>query len=272
MSEIRSTSWYTRYPRGRVSSTLVSFILPVAGILLWMLLVRGPDQNTIPSVGGVVGAAGRLVVEDGLFTSLAISLARVIVGFLIGVLFGTVLGMLIGRIPLVRWVMVPIVEVFRPIAPIAWIPLLIIWVGTGDVAPVIVIAYASFFPVVINVFEGSSRIDRHLVDVAGTFGTRFFFVFSKVILPASMPSVLAGARIGMGISWAAVVAAELAAGTGATGPQGIGALMMTLYNYSSDPNGIVVCMICVGLVGVGLNSLMGLVGDRLVSWDADHQR
>ena len=146
----------------------------------------------------------------------------------------------------------PLIESFRPIAPIALLPLAILWFGTGTPAAAFIVAYAAFFPMLINTIHGVRSVDRRLVQAARTLGVSGSTTLRTVLLPGALPSIFVGARLALGVAWTAIIAAELAvgakAGGGATG--GIGQMMFVFYAYSVELNGIVVCMIAVGVVAL----------------------
>lgn len=250
-----------RFRRG-----LLAPVLPVIGLIVWYQATRHSDNTAYPHVGAVVLSIKSLVIENDLFAALGISLMRVVIGFAIALVIGATIGLLIGRSKIVREIADPLIEIFRPIAPIALVPLAILWLGAGNSAPISIIAYAAFFPVVLNVAAAARDVEPNLVNAARTFGVGNYTIFVRVVLPAVIPGLIVGARLGMGFAWTSVIAAELAAGTGATGPQGIGTLMLTLYSYAVDPNPIVVCMVCVGIIGILLDMLLRYVGGVLAPW------
>lgn len=262
MATLNATSETRRIPK----RVLLAPVLPVVGLIAWYLAAQQSDNPAHPDIAGVVASIGPLVTENSLFLALAISLMRVLAGFAIALVVGGVIGLLMGRSRFVREISDPLIEAFRPIAPIALVPLAILWLGAGNKAPIAIIAYAAFFPVVLNVTAAARDVEPNLINAARTFGVSRYTTFARVVLPAVVPGLIVGARLGLGFAWTSVVAAELAAGTGATGPQGIGTLMLTLYNYAVDPNPIVVCMICVGLTGIGLDMILRKVGALFAPW------
>jgi ABC-type nitrate/sulfonate/bicarbonate transport system permease component len=152
----------------------------------------------------------------------------------------------------------PLIETFRPIAAIAILPLAILWLGTGTAAAVMIVAYAAFFPIVVNRIAGAKRIDPTLLRAAATMGLGRLTTLRTVVVPGALPSIGVGLRIGMGVAWTAIVAAELAVGAkaGGGGSGGIGQMMFVFYAYSIELNRIVVCMIGVGLVALALDRLL----------------
>jgi ABC-type nitrate/sulfonate/bicarbonate transport system permease component len=164
----------------------------------------------------------------------------------------------------------PVVESFRPIAAIAILPLAILWLGTGTASAMVIVAYAAFFPLVINTVAGVKRISPTLFRAASTMGLDRFRVLRTVVVPGALPSIATGLRIAMGVAWTAIVAAELAVGAkaGGGGSGGIGQMMFVFYAYSIELNRIVVCMIAVGLVALLLDRLLRLCMRVMMPWTA----
>jgi ABC-type nitrate/sulfonate/bicarbonate transport system permease component len=160
----------------------------------------------------------------------------------------------------------PLVESFRPIAAIALLPLIILWLGTGTQAAVAIVAYAAFFPILINTIAGVKRIEPNLMRAAYTMGVTTLTRMRVVLLPAALPAILVGMRIGLGVAWTAIIAAELAVGAKAGGQGGIGQMMFVFYAYSVEFNGIVVCMVAVGLVALLLDQTLRFALARAVPW------
>ncbi|MBL8588278.1 MAG: ABC transporter permease [Methylobacteriaceae bacterium] len=227
--------------------------LPLLLLVAWQLWAMGlPADTRAPSPAKVLAGFVRLTLAGDLPLALIQSIGRVVAGFLIALVLGLSLGLAMGRIRWVRDGLEPIVESFRPIAPMAILPIAILFLGTGTPAALSIVAYAAFFPLLLNVMHGVSRVDPKLVLAARTMGVPPLRTFTHVILPAAMPSVLLGSRLAMGSAWTAIIAAELAVGAKAGGGTsgGIGQMMFVFYAYSIDLNGIVVCMIVVGVVAL----------------------
>ncbi len=150
----------------------------------------------------------------------------------------------------------------------AILPIAILWFGTGTPAALAIVGYAAFFPLLLNTVHGVSQVDRKLLQAARTMGVSRPRIILKVVLPAALPSVLLGARLAMGVAWTAIIAAELAVGakSGGGSSGGIGAMMFVFYAYSIDLNGIVVCMIAVGLVALLIDRLFRIVERHLIPW------
>ncbi len=248
---------------------LRSLSLPVLLLAVWQIWAMGLPANTrAPSPARVLGELRALLASGDLSAATAASLERVLLGFLVAAMLGITLGLLMGAFRAVRRNLDPIVETFRPVAAIAILPMAILWFGTGTPAAVFIVAYAAFFPLVINTAHGVSGVDRKLVQAALTMGVGRATILRTVMLPAALPSIFVGARLAMGIAWTAIIAAELAVGAkaGGGGSGGIGQMMFIDYAYSVDLNGIVVCMIVVGLVALFIDRGFRLAERRLLVW------
>ncbi|RUU60777.1 ABC transporter permease [Mesorhizobium sp. M2C.T.Ca.TU.002.02.1.1] len=231
-------------------------IVPVLLIAGWQLLASGSVHAPRPST--VVEAAIAMLRDGDLLAGLATSLGRVFAGFAIAACVAIPLGIAMGSMPTVERNLDPLVETFRPIAALAILPLVILWLGSGSGAAIAIVAYAAFFPILINTISGVKRIEPSLMRAALTMGLRPLTRMRVVLLPAALPSILVGMRIGLGIAWTAIIAAELAVGAKSGSSGGIGQMMFVFYAYSIDLNGMVVCMIAVGIVAFAL--------DRALRW------
>lgn len=244
-------------------------ILPVLCLVAWQFWAATLPANTpAPSPVRVLASFAELTASGDLPISLVQSLGRVLSGFAVASVLGIGLGLIMGMSRALRENLDPVVEMFRPIAPMAILPIAILWLGTGSPAAVSIVAYAAFFPLLVNTIHGVSRVDRKLVQAAQTMGVPRHTIVARVVLPAALPAILLGARLAMGVAWTAIIAAELAvgakSGSGASG--GIGQMMFVFYAYSIDLNGIVVCMIVVGIVALLIDRLFRLAGRRLTPW------
>lgn len=243
--------------------------VPLGALIAWQAWAMTlPPDTRAPSPARVVRTFLQLTASGDLPLSLGQSLLRVLAGFCIGLGLGIVLGVAMGANRTIRNAVEPIVESFRPVAPMAILPIAILWFGTGTPAALSIVAYAAFFPLLLNTVHGVSRVDRKLIQAARTMGVPRGRVLAKVIFPAALPSVLLGSRLAMGVAWTAIIAAELAVGakSGGGGSGGIGAMMFVFYAYSIDLNGIVVCMIVIGAVALLIDRLFRVADYYLVPW------
>ena len=241
-------------------------LLLLAAWQAWAMTL--PDSTRAPSPARVAATMLELTTKGDLPNALVQSLGRVVAGFAVALVLGVVLGVLMGASRAMRENLDPIIESFRPIAPMAILPIAILWLGTGTAAAVSIVAYAAFFPLLVNTIHGVSRVEKSHVNAARTMGVSRWHILSKVVVPSALPSILLGARLALGVAWTAIIAAELAVGAKSGGGTsgGIGQMMFVFYAYSIDLNGIVVCMIVVGAVALLLDRLFRTAERRLMPW------
>jgi ABC-type nitrate/sulfonate/bicarbonate transport system permease component len=258
----RATGWRARIGRG--------VALPLALLALWQALGMASHNVRVPVPTHVVAAAIELVRSGDLPMALVQSLSRVFAGFAVAAVIAIPLGLAMGAVRSIERNVDPVVESFRPIAAIAILPLAILWFGTGTAAAVLIVAYAAFFPLVINTVAGAREISPTLLRAAATMGLPRLRIIRTVVVPAAMPAIGVGLRIAMGVAWTAIVAAELAVGAkaGGGGSGGIGQMMFIFYAYSIELNRIIVCMIAVGLVALVLDRLLRAGMRLLMPWTA----
>lgn len=259
----------TRLQRGPALNWLRALALPALLIVAWQLwaMTLAPESPA-PRPAKVVTTFVELSTKGGLWQSTLQSLGRVAAGFLGALVLGATLGVLLGVNRRLRENLDPIIESFRPIAPMALLPIAILWFGTGTPTALAIVGYAAFFPLLVNTVHGVSRVDRKLVAAARTMGIGRGRILLSVVLPGAMPSLLLGARLAMGVAWTAIIAAELAVGakSGGGNTGGIGQMMFVFYAYNIDLNAIVVCMIVVGVVALLIDRVFRAAESRLLPW------
>jgi NitT/TauT family transport system permease protein len=189
-----------------------------------------------------------------------ISLWRVLVGFALAAVSGILLGVAIGWWRNVRDLLEPVIEILRPIPPLAWIPLAMLWFGLGFTPAVFLIWLGAFFPILLNTVLGMESTPKKLVEVARTLGASSGQILFKVGVPSAAPSIMAGLRIGIGIGWMCLVAAEL---TGSN--SGLGYMIM--YYYSTmEAAKTVAGMLMIGIVGFLMFTALKKAEDKLLFW------
>lgn len=243
--------------------------LPALLIILWQAwALTLPPESPAPAPAKVVIAFVGLMKSGDLPMALVQSLGRVLAGFGGALVLAVTLGALMGTSRVLRDNLDPIVESFRPIAPMALLPIAILWFGTGTPTALAIVGYAAFFPLLVNTMHGVSRVDAKLVAAARTMGVPRLRILLSVVLPGAMPGILLGARLAMGVAWTAIIAAELAVGakSGGGNSGGIGQMMFVFYSYSIDLNAIVVCMAVVGVVALCIDRLFRALESRLMPW------
>lgn len=231
----------------------------VLGIGVWVGLSKSGIDG-FPGPVSVVERAGELIEQGTLFSDLVASLRRVLIGFVLGVLLAIPVGFAMGWYPVVRGLFEPWLQFFRMIPPLAIIPLAVVLMGIDETPKIFVIFLASFLSSVVSTYQGVISVDKTLINAARVLGARDRTLFTDVVVPASTPFILVGMRIGLGASWATVVAAELIAAQG-----GLGYRMQQAQLYYELPT-IFVSLIVIGLVGLVMDRLLLLAERRLTGW------
>ncbi|MFE5256866.1 ABC transporter permease [Streptomyces coelicoflavus] len=250
-------------PRGRAEARLGRVLLTLAsavlGPLVWVLLAHSGIDD-FPGPLAVARRAGEMIGDGTLLDDAGASLKRVLTGFVLGVALAIPVGFVMGWYPVVRRLVEPWLQFFRMVPPLAIIPLAIVLMGIGETPKIFVIFLASFLSCVVSTFQGVVAVDVTLVNAARVLGARDGRVFLGVVVPASTPFILVGMRIGLGASWATVVAAELIAAQG-----GLGFRMQQAQLYYDLPT-IFVQLIAIGTIGLVMDRLLLLAERRLTHW------
>ena len=214
----------------------------------------------VPPPSEVLSAAWALLQSPKLWPHLSSSLLRVGAGFGLAALTGIGLGLLIGRLRWVRDLLLPPLEVLRPIPAVAWIPLAILMFPSAEGSMVYITFVGALFPVLLNTIHGVEAVDARLIASARSLGTRRWRLFTEVIAPAAAPSIVTGLAIGMGTCWFCLVTAEMIAGQ-----YGIGYYTWESYTVQNYPS-IIVGMLLIGALGMGSSALIQWAGRRLMPW------
>lgn len=231
-------------------------------VAIWWIVVEQSGSVIFPTPGQVAAGTMELARDGTLWEHIGASLLRVATGFLIAVLVALPLGLWVGRVEAAYRTLNPVFQILRPISPIAWIPIAILWFGVGDMAPVFLIFLASVFPMILQTAAGVHAIDARYLRAAENFGVPRAKLYRQVIVPAVLPEILTGMRIGLGVAWLVVVAAEMIVRS-----SGLGYLIMDSRNAGNRYDLVVAAMIIIGLIGLGLDVLMRrLEGLRGVRW------
>jgi NitT/TauT family transport system permease protein len=249
----------------------------VAALLLFLLFwyaavsLKGwlgidvPWVGRLPSPGSVFAAWLGLLGDPGYWQSAYLSFMRVMIGFLAAMLVGIPVGLAAAVNRYFYDVFYPSFEILRPIPPLAWVPLSLIFWPTQEMSIASVTFLGAFYTIVINVISGARSIDLRLIRAAQSMGATRWHLFSKVVLPATLPSIVTGAAVGMGITWEVVVAAEMISTGGHAGGGGLGFFIWNSYVGGSLPQ-IVVGMISIGIAGYVSSALIRMLGHALMPW------
>jgi len=246
-----------------------SGLLLLISVFLWQLLswlgILPPYR--IPSPLGILKGLSTLLV-DGLPPGYLLhrhaleSLLRVFYGFGIASALAIPLGIVMGWSKIIRAILTPFVEIVRPVPPLAWIPLAILWFGIGIKSAAFIIFLGAFFPILLNTISGVLMLDVRLIEATKVLGARETDILLKVLAPGALPSLWTGLRIGLGIGWMTVVAAEF---TGVKSGYGLGYLIMIARDIQR-PDQIVGGMIVIGFIGYFLDSILRRIESRLLEW------
>ncbi|MFD2232555.1 ABC transporter permease [Phaeospirillum tilakii] len=238
--------------------------LPLALFALWQALyaLGAIRPILLPPPSQVVVAFVDLAASGELARHLGISLLRVLEGFAVAALVGLPLGVAIGLSRRLDHATDLLVQLIKPIPPIAWIPLAILWFGIGEGGKVFIIFLGALFPVLINTIDGIRQTDHRHVELARILEVSRLRFVTHVVLPGALPAIMTGLRVGLMVAWMCVVAAELIAAS-----SGVGYLIMDARQLSQTDR-VLVGMITIGAMGKLLDLALKLIESRLITWKA----
>lgn len=235
----------------RFSSILLPLATAVIFLIVWHSLVRLSGSDLFPTPMEVVRGIQELFEKGLLLKYIVASLFRVSWGFGLAVVVGVPLGLILGWFKPAFQALNPMIQILRPISPIAWIPVAILWFGIDDTAPVFLIFLASVFPITVSSMAAVQNIQLVYLRAAQNFGIKGPQLFRRVILPAALPQIITGIRIALGIAWLVVVAAEMIAVN-----SGLGYLIIDARNAGKRYDLVVAGMVMIGLIGLVLDLLI----------------
>jgi NitT/TauT family transport system permease protein len=256
----------------RLKAVLLALVVPLALLLGWHLAVKAGMTRLIPSpadvaeymvdfaVGGIWDDAFSATLHIHLFASMT----RVYGGFALAALVAVPLGLLIGRNEKVRALLDPFLQLMRPIPVTAWLPLSMILFGLGPRSAFFLVFLGAFYPILLNTVFGVRSVEKRLFEAASMLGCSGTAQFFRVVLPASLPSIFTGLRLGLGLAWFVIVVGEM---TGV--PQGLGAVIMDGRTLSRTE--LVICgMIVIGIAGFISDRIIVAIMNRLLRWSPSH--
>ncbi len=246
-----------------LGSTFEGFLPIVVIAFFWFYITGKGEVNTVvlPTPAMVWNTLTTKVLNGTLFSELLVSIVRVLQGYFLAAFFGIGLGILVGLSKNMQKLTEIIIQVLRPIPPIAWIPLVILWMGIGEGSKVFLIFLGGFFTNLINVSEGIYYTDSKILEVAKVLETPKWKVVTQVIIPAALPSIFTGLRVSLGSCWSCVVAAELVAST-----SGIGYMISNARNYGQMDT-VIVGMLAIGVVGKLMDVLLKWIESKALVWN-----
>ena len=265
---------------------LLPFVAPFSLLIFWEFYSGVVDNEVVlPSVTQVFSLLMHpnedMLRMGSILRNLYVSSLRVLGGYLVGLVIALPLGVLMGHYKSVNRLFNSIVEILRPMPPLAWIPLILAWFGVASLASILgveegewyvmlnnikismlfVIFIGAFFPILLNTIHGVSGVRSTLVDSARVLGASDKDIFFKVLLPAAAPSIVTGMRLGLGVAWMCLVAAEMMPGS----ISGIGYLITHAYTVARTDI-VIAGMVSIGLMGILIDSTFKFFDDKFFAW------
>ncbi|ABR89922.1 ABC-type nitrate/sulfonate/bicarbonate transport system, permease component [Janthinobacterium sp. Marseille] len=256
----------------RIKSWLTPLIVPLLLLVGWHVGVKASGTQLIPlpkDVGLMLyDFAFGGIYDDAFSETLPLhlwkSVTRVYGGFFAAALVGIPLGLLIGRIKVIRDLLDPTLQLLRPVPVTAWLPLSMIFFGIGPNAAIFLVFLGAFYPIVFNTTFGVKAVDNRLFEAALMLGCNGSSLFRQVVLPAAMPSILNGLRLGHGFAWILIVVGEM---TGV--PEGLGAVIMD-GRMLSRTDLVIAGMVVIGIVGYSTDRILVAINNYLLKWSPQH--
>ncbi len=234
--------------RARLEAIVLPLLFGALLVALWSASVRWTGTKVFPSPLQVLRGLGELWRRGLLLPYLRDSLVRVAIGYGTAVALGVPLGLWLGWSRNLATAVNPVIQVLRPISPIAWIPVAIVFFGIGNLAPIFLVFLGAFFPIVVTTQNGVGAVPPMYLRAARNFGLSPVQILGRVLLPAALPQILSGLRIALGIAWLVVVAAEMIAVD-----SGLGYLIIDARNAGKRYDLVVAGMLLIGVTGLLLD-------------------
>ncbi|MEP3277112.1 MAG: ABC transporter permease [Stappiaceae bacterium] len=240
-------------------------IATVVSSYIWLTNLPGNNPSLLPPVTDIAEAFYVNITKGSLFDALGASLFRITLGFIIGTSMALVLGCLIGWYKTVEYIFDPLIEAVRPIPPLAYIPIVIIWFGIEEFSRVLLITIACFLVCIVNVVAGMKNVPKVYVDAAATMGATRFQIFRTVAIPAATPFIFTGLRIALAAAWTTLVAAELIAA-----PSGLGFLLQEGRRYFLTAQ-VMMIIVIIGVCAFTMDRIFRTIQTRLTQWSEAHE-
>ena len=244
-------------------SLLLFFVLWWGVSLLNAHVLKVFNPILLPAPDEVLRAGIKMAASGELLKHITASLSRVVWGFSIAAALGIVVGTVLGRSRLLEHLVEPMLEMLRPIPPLAFLPMMVLWFGIGEASKVAFIAYAAFFPIFTTTIEGIKYVDPVLIRAASSLGASERQIFWHVVLPAATPNIITGMRLAFGLSFFVIVAAEFIAAD-----SGLGFLINDARTFFLVSNMLLGAAV-IGIIGVLANVLLRKLEGRLLRWRSE---
>ncbi|MDR2873848.1 MAG: ABC transporter permease [Methanobrevibacter sp.] len=243
-----------------MNKKVLPLILPIVVVILWYIFtvpIKIVPDYVIPTPILVITSLYQLITTGKLFTHIVSTLTKVLSGLVLASIIGIPLGILLGFSDKLDAMSKIIVGILRPIPPVAWIPFSILWFGIGLIPGVFIIFMGCFFPILIYTIDGVKRVDNVLIEAGKTLGANSLQIIRKIIFHASIPAILSGLKVGIGIALMCTVTAEMVASN-----NGLGYLIMNS-SQLFDTGAVVVGMISIGVIGLLFDLIFKKVQDSV---------
>lgn len=246
----------------RLKDLGLGVVVPLLVLVVWELATRRHwvKPYFLPRPLSVIAAFKEMLFEEGLLTDFRVSAVVVLEGFFLGGVLGLLTGIGAGVSKTVERLLGPVLNSIRQVPPLAWLPLIVLWVGIGPLAKGVMIAKAVFFPVFLNTLQGIRGVGKEYVEVARIFEYRRALLLRRVIIPAALPSIFVGLRYGAGLAWAFVIAAEML-----SGKLGLGYLLMRSQELLLTEQ-LFVVIVVIGTVGFAVDVTLRRIESGLLRW------
>ena len=235
----------------KAERVLLPLLVAAILIAIWALAVQATGTKIFPSPNDVAKGLIVLVRQGLLWRYIADSLFRVAAGYAAAALLGVPIGLILGWWSTAARAVNPLIQMLRPISPLAWMPLAVIWFGVSNLAPIFLIFLASFFPIVVATMNGVRNVPPMFVQAGRNFGLSTPALLARVVFPAVLPRIVIGLRIAFGVAWLVLVAAEMIAVD-----SGLGYLIIDARNAGKRYDLVIAGMLMIGVIGLLLDGMI----------------
>lgn len=245
-----------------LKNIILSLLIPAAVLVFWHLTTSGGNVPSaiLPTISDVIESFQKQLASGQLLEDLSISLMRVLKGYFVAIILGITLGTFMGISDTCNRIFSLTLNTIRQIPMMAWIPLIILWFGIGELSKVVFIVLGAFFPIMVNTLSGIKSTPKGYLEVARLYQMSGVDTFRKVYLPSALPQIFVGLKLGLGISWMAVVASELIAAS-----SGIGFRISDARSLM-QPDVVIVGMIVIGVVGILMDRILTFILKKATPW------
>jgi sulfonate transport system permease protein len=241
------------------------WLVPLAVLIFWQIgsWLGAFPETLLPAPTVILKALWEITVSGELLRNLLITFRRVLIGLTLGLSLGFTLGVLTGTFKVVDAIISPLIVIFRQIPMFAWIPMIILGFGIEEQSKIVFITIGTFYPMVINTYDGIKNVDSKFLEVGQVFQYNRFQAFRKIILPSAFPSMMAGFRFSVSMSWMLVVGAELLGSSSGVG------FMMAWARQLFNMDLVLANVVVVGVIGIFINQGISRFEKRILRWKGD---